>query len=249
MAIDRARTELLIAAVLRLLDGCRTIAVGNSSPVAGSAALLLRAKKPETRVLMLGSRKHNAFTDGGRELFDCAAQGRIDAFFLGGGQIDGEGNINLVGLGPYPNITHRFPGSFGSAYLYYLIPHVILFREEHTPRVMVPKVDFISAPGFSAPGVYRPGGPAALVTGRCIFGFDKARRRFRLESVHPGESVESVRANTGFDFDVADDVRETAPLAAADLALLRERVATEIAETYPRFARALFGIEAQSAAE
>lgn len=245
--MDRSRTELLIGAVCRLLEGCRTIAVGNSSPIPGSAALLLRAKRPETRVLMLGSKKHNAFTDGGRELFDCAAQGRIDAFFLGGGQIDGQGNINLVGLGPYPKITHRFPGSFGSAFLYYVVPRVILFREEHTARVMVPKVDFVSAPGVSAPEVYRPGGPHALVTGRCVFAFDKAKRRFRLASVHSGESVDSVRQNTGFDFDVTPGVGETAPLSESDLALLRGRVAAEIAETYPRFARALFG--AQQAAE
>jgi glutaconate CoA-transferase subunit B len=239
--MDRSRTERLIATVYRLLEGCRTIAVGNSSPIPGSAALLLRAKQPETRVLMLGSKKHNAFTDGGRELFDCAAQGRIDAFFLGGGQIDGQGNINLVGLGPYPKITHRFPGSFGSAFLYYVVPRVILFREEHTARVMVPKVDFVSAPGVSEPEVYRPGGPHALVTGRCVFAFDKAKRRFRLESVHPGESVDSVRQNTGFAFDVAPSIGETAPLPESDLALLRGRVAGEIAETYPRFARSLFG--------
>jgi glutaconate CoA-transferase subunit B len=245
--MDRSRTELLIGAVYRLLEGCRTIAVGNSSPIPGSAALLLRAKRPETRVLMLGSKKHNAFTDGGRELFDCAAQGRIDAFFLGGGQIDGQGNINLVGLGPYPNITHRFPGSFGSAYLYYVVPRVILFREEHTARVMVPKVDFVSAPGVSAPEVFRPGGPHALDTGRCIFAFDKAKRRFRLASVHPGESAESLREHTGFDYDTAPDVGVTAPLPDADLALLRGRVAGEIAETYPRFARALFGAEASAA--
>jgi glutaconate CoA-transferase subunit B len=239
--LHHSRTARLIATLYRLLEGCRTSAVGNSSPVPGSAALLLRARRPETRVLMLGSKKHNAFTDGGRELFDCAAQGRIDAFFLGGGQIDGQGNINLVGLGPYPKITHRFPGSFGSAFLYYVVPRVILFREEHTARVMVPKVDFISAPGVSAPQVYRPGGPHALVTGRCVFAFDKAKRRFRLESVHPGESVDSVRQNTGFEFDVAPNVRETAPLAESDLSLLRGRVSGEIAETYPRFARSLFG--------
>ena len=48
---------------------------------------------------MLNSRRHNSFTDGGRELFDCAGQGRIDVFFLGGGEIDGEANLNLVGIG------------------------------------------------------------------------------------------------------------------------------------------------------
>src|SRR5262245_23744859 len=143
--MDVARTELLIVTLARLLEGSRTIAVGNSSPIPGAAALLLRAKTPGVRVLMLGSVKNNAFTDGGRELFDCAAQGRIDAFFLGGGQIDGHANLNLVGVGDYPKVSQRFPGSFGSAYLYFLVPKVILFREEHTSRVLVPKVDFISA--------------------------------------------------------------------------------------------------------
>lgn len=243
--MDIARTELLIVTLARLLTGVRTVAVGNSSPIPGAASLLLRAKTGGgVRVLMLGSVKNNAFTDGGRELFDCAAQGRIDAFFLGGGQIDGQANLNLVGVGEYPRVSQRFAGSFGSAYLYFLVPRVILFREEHTARVLVPKVDFISAPGTSEDGVYRPGGPAALVTQRCVFGFDKAKRRFRLDSVHPGESVDSIRANTGFEFDVASDVPVTPPPSPEDLALLRGSVAPDIAETYPRFARTLFGAKA-----
>jgi hypothetical protein len=129
------RREAMIAAILRRLEGCRTIAVGASSPLPGTAALLARAKWG-ARVLMLGSRRHNSFTDGGRELFDCAAQGRIDAFFLSGGQIDGSANINLIGVGDYPGaLKQRFPGSFGSAYLYFVVPRVILFREEHETRV------------------------------------------------------------------------------------------------------------------
>ncbi len=91
---------------------------------------------------ILGSRRHSSFTDGARELFDCAGQGRIDAFFLSGGQIDGGANINLVGVGDvadYPRAPARFPGSFGSAYLYFVVPRVILFHSEHTPRVLVPR--------------------------------------------------------------------------------------------------------------
>jgi glutaconate CoA-transferase subunit B len=240
--MDIARTKLLIATISRMLEGCRTVAVGNSSPIPGAASLLARAKAGgAVRVLMLGSLRHNSFTDGGRELFDCAAQGRIDAFFLGGGQIDGEADINLVGAGEYPRWQQRFPGSFGSAYLYYLIPRVILFREEHTNRVLVPKVDFISAPGTTPPDVYRQGGPYALVTGRCVFEFGRAARRFRLASVHPGETPETIRANTGFAYDAAPQVPTTAPVTDAELALLDGQVAGEIAETYPRFAAALFG--------
>ena len=150
---------------------------------------------------MLGSGAQSDMTDGGRELFDRAGQGRIDAFFLGGVQIDGSANINLIGTGPHPTADRRFPGSYGSAYLYFVVPRVILFRVEHTTRTLVEKVDFISAPGTSPPEVYRPGGPYALVTGRCVFRFDAARGRFRLASLHPGHSLDEVRAATGFDFD------------------------------------------------
>jgi glutaconate CoA-transferase, subunit B len=188
---------------------------------------------------VLGSLENNFFTSGGVELFDLAAQGRIDAFFLGGGQIDGQANINLVGAGQYPKSAVRWPGSFGSAYLYYLVPRVILFREEHTRRVMVPQVDFVSAPGASEPGVHRTGGPCAMLTGLGLFAFDRARRRFRLESVHPGHSVEEIRDNTGFDFDCPPQVALTAAPDAATLALIRGDIRTRIAETYPRFASRL----------
>jgi glutaconate CoA-transferase subunit B len=173
------------------------------------------------------------------ELFDLAAQGRIDAFFLGGGQIDGQANINLVGTGSYPDNPVRWPGSFGSAYLYFLVPRVILFREEHTRRVMVPKVDFISAPGVSEAGVYRRGGPYALLTGLALFSFDRTRRRFRLESVHAGHSVEEVRDNTGFDFDCPAHVPTTRGPDASVLAAIRSRIRADIAQTYPQFATRL----------
>jgi len=234
-----SRREAMLAAILRRLEGCGSIAVGAASPLPGSAALLARAKWG-ARVLMLGSRRHNAFTDGGRELFDLAAQGRLDAFFLSGGQIDGGANINLLGIGRYPGaLRQRFPGSFGSAYLYFLVPRVILFREEHEARVFPERVDIVSAPGTSPPEIYRRGGPVALVTGRCAFAFDRASGRFALETVHPGEDAASVRAATGFAYDAPAQVPETAGLTPEDRALLYGRVAAEIAETYPRFAAGL----------
>src|SRR5215470_22657 len=201
--------ELLADVICRLIGDARHIAVGNASPIPATAALLAResgASKPY--VSLLGS-AHTFFTDGGRELFDCAGQGRIDVFFLSGGQIDGEGNINLVNIGDYARPKVRFPGSFGSAYLYYVVPKVILFRLEHSRRTLVDKVDFISAPGTSADNVYRPGGPIALITNRCLFTFDRKRRRFAIASVHPGHTVAEVVENTGFDFDRPREVPVT----------------------------------------
>ena len=103
--------ELLIDTLAGMLAGLRHVAVGAASPIPGAAALLARAREPGLRVSILGSERHNPFTDGGKELFDCAAQGRIDAFFLGGGQIDGSANINLVGVDGYPQSRVRWPGS------------------------------------------------------------------------------------------------------------------------------------------
>src|SRR5271165_3701289 len=203
--------ELLIDAIAGLIADAKHAAIGASSPIPAAAALLARERGGgRPYVSLLGSRRQTFFTDGGRELFDCAGQGRIDVFFLSGGQIDGQANINLVGTGDYAKPTVRFPGSFGSSYMYYVVPKVILFRLEHTRRTLVERVDFISAPGTSQENVYRPGGPIALITNRCLFAFDRARRRFRLESVHRGHSDKEISENTGFDFDRPERVPETA---------------------------------------
>jgi glutaconate CoA-transferase subunit B len=123
------------------------------------------------------------------------------------------------------------------------VPRVILFREEHSRRTLVEKVDFISAPGTSPGNVYRPGGPKALVTGRCVFSFNGSR--FRLESVHPDHSVEEVVENTGFDFDCPDDVTETPQPDPRRLELLRREIAPRVAEFYPDFAARVFGVSTQ----
>ena len=243
--------ELLADVICRLIGDVGHVAVGAASPIPATAALLARERANlhnlrRLYVSLLGSRAHTFFTDGARELFDCAGQGRIDVFFLSGGQIDGEGNINLVSVGDYAHPKARFPGSLGSAYLYYVVPKVILFRVEHSRRTLVPKVDFISAPGGSAENVFRPGGPIALVTSRCLFDFDRGRRRFRLKSVHPGHSVAEVVEHTGFDFDRPEDVPVTPAPFAETLRLMRGTVGPMLAEVYPQFAKSVFGATASA---
>lgn len=240
--------ELLIHTISRLLDGVDHVAVGMASPIPGSGALLRRSLSGgATRVSILQMQDPPAFTDGGSEVFDMAGQGRIGAFFLSGGQIDGAGNVNLVGIGDYPTSKVRWSGSFGSGYLYFIIPRVILFRWEHTRRTMVERVDFVSAPGTSDPGLHRPGGPYALITNLCLFLFDREAGRFRLESLHPGVSLEEVRDNTGFDFDIAPALGETEQPSADILATIRGQVAPEIATVYPKFAESVFQITADAA--
>ncbi len=216
----------------------RHIAVGAASPIPAAACWLVRALGHPVRLSLLHKRTGNPFSEGSRELFDLAGQGRIDLFFLGGGEIDGQANINLVGTGDWPGMAARFPGSFGSAFMYMTVPRTILFREEHSPRVLVKRVAHVSAPGLSAPGVVRRGTAQALVTGRCVFGFealDDEQARFRLASLHPGEDAAGVRSNTGFDYDEAAAVPTTPDPSPEALAALRGPVRAAMLETYPAF--------------
>lgn len=236
--------EFLICAISRLLcaNDIGHVAVGAASPIPAAAALLAQAtNNPALRVSIIHGDTNNPFTDGGRELFDCAGQGRIDAFFLGGVQIDGDANINLVGLGDYPDITRRFSGSFGSAYMYFTVPNVFLFAHEHSPRVLVPKVDFISAPGSSPADVARTGGPKYLVSNLAIMEFVKTRRKFRLLSVAPGHDVQEVVDKTGFEIEISEDVFETETPKQHLLSVLKNQVAPSLARTYPGFTARVFG--------
>ncbi len=231
----------LICFIANLLKGCNHVAVGAASPIPGAAALLAQEVFGTPRFLnILGSVKNNFLTNGSQELFDCAAQGRIDAFFLSGGQIDGNANINLLGIGDYPTNHPRWSGTFGSAYLYFLIPKVILFREEHSRRVLVDKVEFISAPGVSDPQTYRKGGPYGLLTSKAFFRFNKDRGRFALQSIHEGSSLEDILDNTGFSFDYGPDTPTTAQSSSVMRTALKKGTRTKIEEVYPQFATALF---------
>ncbi len=218
--------ELLATVIARLIGDARHVAVGAASPIPATGVFFKKLSSPGLRVSLLQKRTGNPFTEGSRELFDLAGQGRVDVFFLGGAQIDGAANINLVQAE-----GRRFPGSFGSAFMYQAVRNVILFREEHSPRVLVPKVDFISAAG----------NPAALLTGKALFSWQKDKRRFRLESVHGGATEADIRAATGFAFD-SSSVKRTETPTAEELDTLRSKVAPQIAKDYPQFARKVWGI-------
>ena len=243
---DLKREELLISQIADLLVNDKHIAVGAASPIPGAAALLVKEeakiKNNRLRVTILHSNKYNNFTDGARELFDCAAQGRIDTFFLGGVQIDGEANINLVGTGSYKKLQKRFPGSFGSALMYFVVPQIILFREEHSPRTLVDKVDFISAPGFSSENIYRPGGPKYLLTNRALFKFDKPKRRFCLIKINHNETIENIVTLTGFKFDIYNNVTEMTIPNNNRIDILRNKVSYMVSEFYPEFTERVWGV-------
>lgn len=228
--------EMMAVVIARQIRDGETVATGANSPIPASGCLLAtRLHAPRTRVIILGSRDYYPFTSG-KEFFDFAQRGRLDLFFLGGIQIDAQANINLHVTGDYRHPERRFPGAFGSGILYFVTRRVILFRTEHTRRLFVPRVDFITSPGISPSDVVRPGGPAKVVTPLALLNFNRAAGLLELESVHPGHSVEEVRVNTGFELPLAEHAGSTAPPTAEELAALRGPVLDEIAQVYPRYA-------------
>ncbi|MDG1981827.1 MAG: CoA-transferase [Alphaproteobacteria bacterium] len=246
MHSDIKREELLISQLSDLLVNDKHVAVGAASPIPGAAALLAKEEaklvNKRLRVTILHSSKYNNFTDGARELFDCAAQGRIDTFFLGGVQIDGQANINLVGTGSYPKIEKRFPGSFGSALMYFVVPQIILFREEHSPRTLVNQVDFVSAPGVSDENIYRPGGPKYLLTNRALFKFNKDLKKFSLLKLNQNQTIQDIKELTGFKFDISKNISDMLDPDNLRLKILRDKIAPMVSEFYPEFTNRIWGI-------
>jgi glutaconate CoA-transferase subunit B len=219
----------MITAIARAVRDGDRVGVGVNSPIPAAAVLLARELHAPNAVLRLpGSDAGEAFL-GSKEFFDMAQRGRIDLFFHSGVQIDRHANLNLHVLGDYERPRRRFAGAFGSAVLYQVVGRVILFRTEHSPRTLVDHVDFITA---------APGNPDRLVTPRAVLTWDATARELVLASYSPGESVDSVRAATGWPLAVRSDVRETEAPTRRELELLRGPVLDQLEAIYPRYVEA-----------
>jgi glutaconate CoA-transferase subunit B len=229
--------ELMATRISKEVRDETYVGTGAASPVPMSGVLLAQATlAPDMIYVAIGSDDPALSPISGKETFDIAQRGKLDLFFLGGAQMDGHGNINLTTIGAdhdHPDV--RLPGAAGSGMLYYMTQRIILFRMEHTPRVFVEDVDFITTPGTSDERVHRPGGPTMLVTNLCVMQFNKQDKGFELESTHPGVSVEEVVKNTGFTFKIPDSVPETAAPTEQDLKILRSSVKEKISAAYPAF--------------
>ncbi|MFQ5896010.1 MAG: CoA-transferase subunit beta, partial [Nitrospinota bacterium] len=131
------------------------------------------------------------------DIFDLSARGKLDLTFLGGAQIDAEGNINLSYIGDWRKPTVRLPGGAGSASILPTARRAVLWRTAHDRRVFVPRCDFVTACGR----VDR------VVTPLCVFkkvgppnvGPPNEGGRLLPESLHPGVTIEELADRTGFD--------------------------------------------------
>ncbi len=159
------------------------------------------------------------------ELFGHSHRG-LDFFFHSGLQYDCFGNVNLHCIGPWDRPTVRGPGAANFSYAI-RSKRFYICALDHSRRSFVEKVDFLTIPGNLSgqqskldAGLTNEG-PRFVVTPLCVFDFDERTLRMRLKSLHQGVTVDEVVSRTGFDFGVADDLSETTPPTAEELALLR----------------------------
>ena len=153
-------------------------------------------------------------------------QGCVDLGFIGGAEVDRFGNLNTSYLGAPKQPTTKLPGSGGAADIASLSKRLVVIMP-HEKRRLVERVNYITSPGYGDGDGWRKrvglrrGGPSAVITTRCIFGFNTSTGEALLHSYHPNESVESVRAETGWNLRVGPDVRETPPPTERELDIIR----------------------------
>lgn len=140
--------------------------------------------------------------------------GRIDIGFLGAAQLDRHGNLNSTVIGEYARPTVRLPGAGGAPEIATGVREVFVIIR-HSPRQFVERLDFTTSSGDNVTTVVTDLGVLKKVDGD-----------LQLVLVHPGVDVDHVRAQTGWDLVVSDDIAETEPPTAEELDILRRLKAT-----------------------
>jgi glutaconate CoA-transferase subunit B len=165
------------------------------------------------------------------DLFGLYLQGgRIAVAFMGAAQIDRYGNLNTTVIGDYDHPRVRLPGSGGACEIA-IHAHKVYIMTRLEKRSFVEKLDFVTSAGHldGTPGARARlgmpgGGPQLVVTDRALFRFDRATGEMMLSSLHPGVTVDEVRAEVGWPLKVAPDLATTAPPTPEELRIMRQEL-------------------------
>lgn len=231
VSLEYNEDELMSVLMSREVRDGEVSACGALSQIPATGLLLAKqTHAPRAELIILNTVFRPFHTS--RQFHFLAQRGELGLFFVSGVQIDAQGNYNLHQLGRDPDHPEvRFPGGYGGGMIYYCARRTVVFRTEHTRRSLVERVDYVSAAGNSPPEALRLGSPSKLITPKASFRFDKAQGRLRLESVHPGHTLDDVRENTGFDLGVSGPVPVTPAPTAEELHALRTVIRPRMIET------------------
>jgi glutaconate CoA-transferase subunit B len=165
------------------------------------------------------------------ELFGYYLQGGlVDVGFLGAAQIDRYGNINTTVIGDYTAPRTRLPGSGGACEIAINARQVFVVMRQ-SRRSFVEAIDFRTSPGNLGGGEaaatvraaqgWGGRGPSVVVTDLGVYRFDD-EGQMRLDSLHPGATLDDVRAAMEWRVRQAAELAVTPPPSASELHLIRE---------------------------
>jgi glutaconate CoA-transferase subunit B len=244
---DYNTMEMMIVASARCLEDRATVGVGTGAPCA-AAMLAQKTHAPKlvimfeaggispllpTMPISVGDSRtfHKAIMASGMcEIMETSQRGMVDYTFLGGAQIDMFGNLNTSVIGDWRKPKVRLPGSGGANDFASFCWRILVITPQDIRR-FVPKLDFITTPGYlEGPGAREraglPGntGPYKVVTNMAVMGYDEKTKRMRVESTHPGYTFNEVQRNCGFELLKAPEIVQTPPPTVNELEILRSEV-------------------------
>lgn len=237
--------ELMVAAAARRIADSAIVFVGMRLPLIAfavakqthapnaigvfEAGLVRDAPAPELLYTMADPANVAGATwsTGLWEVMSLMQRGEVDLGFIGGAEVDRFGNLNTSYIGPPTSPRVKLPGSGGAADIASLAKRflIIMTHEKHR---FVPRVNFLTSPGFGDGGQWREevglpgGGPEAIISTLGVFEFDPVTREAFLATYHPGTTPSRIIAETGWPLQLSTGIAETAPPTPDELHIIRQ---------------------------
>ncbi|MGH2686218.1 MAG: CoA-transferase subunit beta [Actinomycetota bacterium] len=176
--------------------------------------------------LPVGSGDHEKVIEGWlpfRSVFDLVWAGRRHVM-MGATQIDRFGNQNISCIGDWKRPKVQLLGSRGAPGNSVNHP-TSYWIGNHSPRVFVEEVDFVSGVGYrraAEAGVTRWHEIRRVVTNKAVLDFETPGHTMRVRSIHPGVTIDDVQESTGFELSIPDQIEVTNGPTDGELALIRD---------------------------
>lgn len=251
-ATDYSAQEMIIVAGAKVLEDNKIVFVGTGLPMV-AALLAIRTHAPGLLPVFeagavgphlgcglpvsVGDSKTFAgasYLKGLCGAFELTQRGFADYGFIGGAEVDMYGNLNSTMIGSFPEDYKkpkvRLPGSGGASDMAASCERTILIVP-HDKKKFSNKLSYVTSPGHldgSPDARFKAGmqgkGPYRVITTRGVFDFEEKSHRMRLLHTFPGETVEGIRENTGFELLVSDAVSEFPAPTVEEIRLIREEI-------------------------
>jgi Acyl CoA:acetate/3-ketoacid CoA transferase, beta subunit len=252
VSTDYTAQEIIVVAGSKVLEDNKIVFVGTGLPMVAALLAVLTHAPGLIPVFEAGAvgppLKHGlpisvgdsktftgaSYVKGLNAAFELTQRGYADYGFIGGAEVDMYGNLNSTMMGDFPagysKPKVRLPGSGGASDMAASCERTILIVP-HDKKKFNQKLSYMTSPGHldGSPGArHKAGmqgkGPHRVITTRGIFDFDEQTKRMRILQIFPGETIESIQENTGFELLVAPNVSGFQAPTVEEIRLIREVV-------------------------